>query len=217
MRALHVTDVEALRTRSFGFLWRPVRHALGIEAFGTNAYSQPEAGGELIEEHDETGTGAGRHQELYVVLAGTARFTAGEEAFDAPAGTLVFFDDPAERRGAVAAEPHTTVLAIGGRVGEPFAVSPWEFFFRADAALVAGDRDGAVRALDEGLERHGDNVAMRYNAACLLALAGERERAVEELRQAVELDPAKARHWADGDEDLDAIRADPAVRELLSA
>jgi hypothetical protein len=217
MRALHVTDVEALRTGSFGFLWRPVRHAFGIEAFGTNAYSQPEAGGELIEEHDETGSGAGSHQELYVVLEGTARFTVGGETFDAPAGTLVFFDDPAERRAAVAAVPNTTVLAIGGKVGEPFAVSPWEFFFRADAALRAGDRDAALRALEEGLERHGESVAMQYNAACLFALAGERKRAVQQLRRAVDLDPAKARQWAAGDSDLDAIRDEPEVRQLLGS
>ena len=126
MRALHVTDVEALRTRSFGFLWRPVRHALGIEAFGTNAYSQPEAGGELIEEHDETGPNAGRHEELYVVLSGRARFTIDGNEDDAAAGTFVFIPDPESRRSAVALEDGTSAIAVGGRVGEAYEVSAWE-------------------------------------------------------------------------------------------
>jgi hypothetical protein len=39
---------------------------------------------------------------------------------DAPARTLVFLEDPASRRGAVAAEDGTTVLAIGGPVGEGY-------------------------------------------------------------------------------------------------
>jgi hypothetical protein len=38
---------------------------------------------------------------------------------------------------------------------------------------------------------------------------------VEHLRRAFELDPDKAGQWANGDSDLDAIRDDPAVRELL--
>ncbi len=117
MRSAHVSDIGPLRLRPFHFLWRPVRHTLGVEAFGVNAYTQPEAGGELIEEHDETGGGAGKHQELYVVLSGRATFRAGDRELDAPAGTLVFFDDPAERRSAVAAEENTTVLAVGAPLG----------------------------------------------------------------------------------------------------
>lgn len=107
MRSIHVSAIEPLRLRSFAFLWRPVRHALDVESFGVNAYTQPDAGRELIEEHDETGGGAGKHQELYVVLAGRATFTVGVEEVDAPAGTLVFRADAlllaGDRAGALAA------------------------------------------------------------------------------------------------------------------
>ena len=59
--------------------------------------------GELvIEEHDETGGGAGGHEELYVVIAGRATFTLDGESLDAPAGTLVFISDPSVKRKAVA-------------------------------------------------------------------------------------------------------------------
>ncbi len=96
----------------------PIRIPLGIAAFGVNAYGSREAGGHVIEEHDELGAGAGRHEELYVVLAGHAIFTVGGVELDAPAGTLVFVRDPATRRGASAVEPDTTVLVVGGTVGE---------------------------------------------------------------------------------------------------
>ena len=96
----------------------PVRIPLGISAFGVNAYGSREAGGHVIEEHDELGAGAGRHEELYVVLAGRATFTVAGEELDAPAGTLVFVRDPATRRAATAAEPDTTVLVVGGTVGK---------------------------------------------------------------------------------------------------
>jgi hypothetical protein len=72
----------------------------------------------------EEGGGSGGHQELYIVLTGAARFTVGEDEFDAPAGTFVFLSDPALRRGAVAAAPDTSVLAVGGAPGEAYQVSP---------------------------------------------------------------------------------------------
>lgn len=210
MRSANIAAVEPQRLRAFSFLWHPVRHTLGVEAFGVNAYTQPEAGGELIEEHDETGAGAGRHQELYIVLSGRARFTVGDNELDAPAGTLVFCDDPAERRGAVAAEPDTTVLVVGGRVGEAFAISPWESYFRADAALTRGDKDEVLAVMDEGIDRYPDNASMQYNAACYAALVGDGERAIELLRRALELDPAMAL-WVAKDADLESIRDDPRV------
>ena len=217
MRSMHVGDVDALPLRSFGFLWRPVRHALGVEAFGVNAYTQAEVGAELIEDHDETGAGAGQHQELYVVLSGHARFTVGGREVDAPAGTLVFCDDPAERRGAVALAGDTTVLVVGARVGGAYEVSPWETWFRADALIARGDRAEAVATLDEGLEEYPDNAAMQYNAACLLCLAGEPERALEHLRSAAELDLDAVVGWAANDRDLDALRGDERFDEILSS
>ena len=69
-----------------------MRRTLGIGAFGINAYTA-NAGELVVEEHDETGAGAGHHEELYVVVTGRATFTVDGESFDAPIGTMVFLPD----------------------------------------------------------------------------------------------------------------------------
>jgi tetratricopeptide (TPR) repeat protein len=190
-------------------VWRPVRRALGIEAFGVNAYTASAAGDEVVEDHDELGGGAGHHEELYVVLAGRAAFTVAGEAVDAPAGTLVFVRDPAARRHAVAQEADTTVLAIGAPRGEVYRVSPWESYFVALPYARAGDFVRAAELAAEGLERHPDNAALLYNLACFEAQAGRRDEALGHLRRAFEVEPEKVRAWAEHDSDLDPIREDP--------
>ena len=118
-----------------GIVWHPVRRKLDIRAFGINAYTSEGVGKLVIEEHDETGGGAGGHEELYVVISGRATFTLDGERLDAPAGTLVFLSDPTVKRKAVAEEEGTLVLAIGAEPGVPYEPSPWEWYFSAMPAL----------------------------------------------------------------------------------
>jgi uncharacterized protein YjlB len=101
--------------------WHPIRHHFDIGAFGVNAWSGDD-GSEVIEDHTE----ASGHEELYVVVSGRAEFTVGGAEVDAPAGTLVYVPDPETQRVAVAREPGTTVLALGGWRGRAFEVSEWE-------------------------------------------------------------------------------------------
>jgi hypothetical protein len=108
--------------------WTPIRHVLGIGAFGVNAWHGARAGAVVIEAHDEvpgSDCGCAGHEELYVVIEGRARFDVGEEAVDAPAGTLIAVP-PHVHRKAVALVDDTTILAIGAPRGEPFVPAPWE-------------------------------------------------------------------------------------------
>jgi tetratricopeptide (TPR) repeat protein len=204
-----VARLDALDRVPGEFETTPVRLPLGIRAFGVNAYGSQAAGGTVIEDHDELGPGAGRHEELYVVLSGRARFTLDGEEADAPAGTLVFVRDPAVRRGAVAEEPGTTVLVVGGTPGEAFEPSPWESWLAAFPDYEAKEYAKAAEILAAALERHPDNANVLYNLACVESLGGRREEALTHLARAVELDP-RARDWARSDADLDSIREDPA-------
>lgn len=203
--AFHVTRLDELDRFAGEFDTIPIRIPLGIRAFGVNAYAAREAGGHVIEEHDELGAGAGHHEELYLVLSGAARFTLAGEELDAPAGTLLFVRDPAVRRGAVALEPETTVLVVGATAGKAFVPSPWESWLEARPAYDAKDYEAAAAVLSRALEAHPDNPNVLYNLACCEALSGRREAALGHYRRAAELDP-RVPEWAVKDPDLEAIR-----------
>ena len=191
-----------------GLVWHPIRRPLGVRAFGINAYTVEAAGQTVVEEHDEAGGGAGGHEELYVVISGSATFTIGGESLAAPAGSLVFISDPSLRRQAVADEAGTLVLAIGGSPGEPFGVSAWEPCFAALPALRAGRFDEAAALIATGLGEHPGHPTLLYNLACAESLAGRPQEALTHLQEAVRADPAAAARAAT-DPDFDPIRREP--------
>jgi quercetin dioxygenase-like cupin family protein len=202
MKTLRLDEIDGIPV--FGTLvWKPVRRTLGVTAFGINAYRAESAGDEVVEEHTEEQLG---HEEVYVVVSGHATFTVDGEEVDAPAGTLVYLDDVAQKRHAVAKEAGTTVLAVGGVPGTHEA-SAWEYFFPALPLLRIGDYDAARRTLEEGMKEKEAPV-MHYQLACVEALAGNRERALDELAIAVE-GSDRYREHAQTDEDLASIRDDP--------
>lgn len=205
--AVHVGDVDAIPI-SEGLVWHPVRRRLGIRAFGVNAYTSEEVGGQVVEEHDETGSGAGGHEELYVVVCGRATFTIDGETLDAPAGTLVFIRDPALKRVAIAEEEETLVLAVGGEPGRAYEVSPWETNFVAMPLLREGRLAQAIGVFEEGLREHPGNASILYNLACAEARAGRPADAIAHLCASVECNPKYAEH-ARTDPDLELIRREP--------
>jgi AraC-like ligand binding domain len=178
-RVVHLDELEALPGPG-SLTWRPVRATLDIRAFGTNAYTAQKAGDDVVEPHTERGAG---HQELYFVARGRVRFTIDDESFDAPAGTYVFLPDPESRRHAVAEEPGTTVLSFGGPptftpsawewtfraaashddpetaraiVADGLAAnpdSPGLFYELACIEAISGNRDAAIAALRNAIER----------------------------------------------------------------
>ncbi len=190
----------------FGIL--PVRTRFGIESFGVNAYTALTDGGRVIEEHDELGTGAGRHEELYFVSTGHAIFMLDGKEVDAPAGTFVFISDPRVRRGAFGLEAGTTVIVVGGVPGKAFQPSPWEAWLEAAPHLEAGEPERGIEIFERTLVLHPGNPNVLYNLACFESLAGHVDGALEHLAQAVEADP-RTRGWAQTDADFDAIRSDP--------
>jgi biotin carboxylase len=214
VRVARIQEIEPIPVVGGELQWRPLRRTLGIEAFGINAYTAG-AGELVVEEHDETGAGAGHHEELYVVVTGRARFTVDGEEIDAPVGTCVFLDDPKERRGARAVEDGTTILAIGAERGAAFKVSPWEFAFAATPAWNAKRWDVVKGLYHEGLELHPGNASLLYNLACAEALAGEKDAALGHLAQASK--NPRYREFATSDSDLDSLREDPRFTSALGS
>jgi hypothetical protein len=185
--------------------WLPLRRALGVTGFGIALWSAAAAGDPLIEPHDETTSGAGDpHEELYLVLDGRATFTVDGEEHDAPAGTCVLVE-VGTMRSAVAAEPGTSVLALGGRPGAALPVSPFEHYYAAQPAYDAGDYDRAVEIASAGLADWPDHPAIHYQLACFHARAGRLDEARRSLDIAFAGDE-RTRAWAAEDEDLAALR-----------
>jgi tetratricopeptide (TPR) repeat protein len=217
----HVGSVRVARLHEIapiavaGGLFHPVRRTLGVRAFGINAYTARAAGDQLIEEHDETGVGSGRQEELYFVVAGRARFTVDGEGVDAPAGTLVFVPDVSARRSAVAVEADTTALVVGGPAERPLPVSPFEYYFAAEAPYAAGDYARAIEIASEGLEQWPDHPVIHYQLACYHALASNRDDALDHLERAVATDP-RMKELARTDRDFDAVRDEPRFSHTVA-
>ena len=201
-RTLRISEIDPLDVA--GVHWLPVRHTLGVRAFGVNAY-RGDAGEQVIEEHTEEGSD---HEEMYVVLHGRARFTLDGEDVDAPAGTTVFLPDPPTQRVAVAEEDGTVILAVGGKPGTGYETSTWEWRFRAAPPARAGDYAEAEAILRDGLAAHPGDGDILYELACVDALAGRPERAIEQLEAAFAASP-RTRDWAAEDEDLASLRDRP--------
>ena len=187
-----------------GLTWLPVRRHFDIQAFGVNAYTAEQAGQRVVEEHREENG----HEELYVVVTGRALFTVDGEEHDAPAGTLVHCP-PSTLRGAVAAEPGTTVLGIGAKAGEVFKPSGWEWTFAGMSLLNQGQEEAARREFEAGLDAYPDAWQGYYNLACAEARLGNRDEALAQLRRAAGIDQAVVSKYAPDDEDFASLKDDP--------
>jgi quercetin dioxygenase-like cupin family protein len=207
-KIVNLAELEAIPGPG-SLTWHPVRLTLGVRAFGCNAYTAGEAGEDVVEPHTEDPNLA--HEELYFVAAGRATFTIDGSSHDAPAGTYVFIPDPASHRHAVAVEAGTTVLSFGGP--PTFEPSAWEWAFRA-GPLIRTDPARAREILAEGLEVHPDSPTLHYNLACLEAVQGRTDGALDALRKAIAARPDVA-NWARGDDDLAGLRDDPEFRALV--
>ena len=193
--------------------WLPIRRTLGVTGFSVNGYVAAKAGDTVIETHDETGSGAGGHEELYLVTQGRASFTVGGEDMELGPGEMVFVDPPT-KRGAKALEAGTTVLVFAGRPGDALPVSPFEHWYSAIPAWKAGDYEGAYATIEKAFDDYPDHPRVHFELACLRALQGRRDDALEHLRPAIAGEPRSAK-WAREDSDFDGLRDDPDFVKLV--
>jgi len=77
-----------------------------------------------------------------------------------------------------------------------------------------GRLDQAVAAIRKALTADPTEALLHYNLACYLSLAGDKEKSLDHLSQALNLDP-DYRNLVDGESDFDPIRSDPDFQALL--
>ena len=200
----HIDELDVMPVNNGEFVWRPVRRRFGISAFGSNAYSADKAGQRVIEEHFEREG----HEEMYVVLRGGVTFTLGEDELEAGPGTLVVVR-PGTRRGAIATEDGTFVLAVGAKPGVVFEPSPWEQVFAGYTYAELGDLERGRAEVREAIERTPDAWQGYYNSACIEARFGDPNTAIAHLKRSVELDEEATKKAAENDSDFDSIRERP--------
>jgi hypothetical protein len=93
-----------------------------------------------------------------------------------------------------------------------FTPSAWEWTFRA-ADRKKTDPAAARAILDDGLQKHPSSPSLHYELACWEAEHGDRGKALDHLRRAIEREP-EVRQWMAADDDLSSLREDPLFREL---
>jgi mannose-6-phosphate isomerase-like protein (cupin superfamily) len=190
-----------------------IRRPLDIGAFGVGAIYQAKAGEDVVNEHDELAPGADRHEELYVVVQGSATFTVDGEEVDAPHGTAVFVQPEAKRK-AVATSDETIVLAVGGRRGEAYRLPPGAELADFFEHYNEKDYEGALAACHVALEKFPGNALILYNVACMQSMLGRGDEALDTLRTSVEGWP-QFKENARADDDFASIRDDPRFLELV--
>lgn len=191
--------------------WSPIRKRFDVEAFGVYAWTAAHADDRIIPEHDEVPSG---HEELYVVVAGHARFTVDSEEIDGPHGTVLYVRDPAAKRAAWAREPDTTVPAVGAAPGKAYRPRAWETTTEVPELFDRGEHGRAKQVLVDALGKYEDDAGVLYNLACAEALLGEKEAALAHLSEALDAHPAFREHARD-DPDFELLRSDERFAALV--
>ena len=202
-RTVRISELEPISVVDETLRWHPLRHALGVNGVRRERLHR-------ADRRARRGRGAhggrragGGHEELYVVLAGRARFTIDGEELDAPAGTSC--SSPIRTRAATPSRSRTarpcsrSAASRASRRG-----LAWEWRFRAGRTSTRGEWEQAAAILADGLRRIPATVAA-LRPRLLRGAARQARRAIAHLREALAADP-RVREWAAEDTDLDPLR-----------
>jgi hypothetical protein len=206
----HLDDIEEFDDA--GCHYRPIRHHLGLTAFGATAWTAHAAGDRVINEHDEGDPTA--DQELFLVLRGHAVFELEGEQIDAPVGTLVFAP-PRTRRSAYAKLDRTTIIALEGTPGRAYEARGWELWAPLAPLYQAGRFADVADRLAVLVAANPQYPMLCFNLACCESRCGRTREALDHLRRAVDMSE-EFRASARTDSDLDPIRDEPAFNELIN-
>ena len=206
----HLDDIEELPDA--GCHYRPIRHHLGITAFGVTAWTAHAAGDTVINEHDEGDPTA--DQELFLVLRGRATFDIDGDRVEAPAGTFVFAP-PHTKRTASATQDGPTIILVEGTPGQGYDARGWELWAPLAPLYQAGGYAEVADRLADVVAASPQYPMLFFNLACCESQCGRTSDALEHLRRAIEMSE-EFRASAKTDSDLDPIRDEPAFQQLIN-
>ena len=209
-RVARLSEIDAIPI-GHGSPPRPPRAR--VRAFGVNAYSAPAAGDPLIEPHDETSSGAGGHDELYLVVTGRATFTVDDEAIDVAPGTLMYIPVGVRRSRRGRARDDR---GRGRRACRPAAASVGLRILVRGRAPLPRRRLHPSDRTRVGRVRRMAGPSSDPLPARLLPRIGRRTRgSLDHLERACAGD-TRAKSWARDDHDFDSIRDEPRFQATVS-
>jgi len=88
------------------------------------------------------------------------------------------------------------------------------WYLSAGALVRLGQRDQGLERARRALAIDSEDAGVLYNVACVHALAGSGEEALDHLDKAIQNGVAH-REWLENDSDLDSIRGEPRFQALL--
>ena len=97
--------------------------------------------------------------------------------------------------------------------GEP-GTSPDELYYRAVVESNNGNPTGAIQLLDQALQQTPNSTKLLYARASAWALSANAEAAVNDLRQAIAVEPT-IRFQAVNDPDFEPIREEPGFIDII--
>ena len=90
-------------------------------------------------------------------------------------------------------------------------------YLGAGYLIEAGEHDRAREWIGRALSMEPDDFLTQYNAACIFALLGEIDRAVDLLEAALPQAHSEIRGWVQHDADLNPLRSSPRFQQLLQS
>jgi tetratricopeptide (TPR) repeat protein len=109
---------------------------------------------------------------------------------------------------------HGEALADLGELRRDHEPHDWVDLTEAWCRKRTGDLPAAIRCMEQLLARSPRSDIGHFNLGCYLTLAGEHERAIDEVTIACGITP-EFRDFARDEPDLDALRKDPRFRALV--
>ncbi|MFO1076937.1 MAG: hypothetical protein U1E73_04335 [Planctomycetota bacterium] len=117
-------------------------------------------------------------------------------------------------RALIALGRHREALADIDELRQGAQPHDWLDLCEAWSRKRLDDLPGAIRCMEQLVQRNPKSDIGHFNLGCYLALAGQRDRAIDEVTIACGLDE-ELREVARNEHDLDSLRSDARFRELL--
>ena len=207
-KVVHLDGLDAVPGPG-SLTWRPVRLALGIRAFGCNAYTAAEAGQDVVEPHSEDPKLA--HEELYFVATGRAVFTIDGESHDAPCRHVRV----RPRSGLGAPRRRCRAGHHGPQLRRPTDVRALRLGMGVPGHTADPQRSRHARGR---FSRRG-SASIRRREASTTTWPASRLSTAAAMGRCRRCGPrssavAQAAEWARDDEDFESLREDPEFRAL---